>query len=108
MDEDSHARLLDLVEEGSEYEPEDEKENRGEKEGLLMSKLSHISKKNADHIICSIKSMRIAACSLDDLRPADVPVSHYFELMDDTPISHAARRLPPRHDAVVREEINKM
>ena len=108
MDEDSNARFPDLVEEGSEYEPEDEKENRDEKEGLLMSKLSHISKENADRIICSIKSMGIAAWSLDDLRPADVPVSHSFELIDDTLISHAVRRLPPRHNAVVREDINKM
>ena len=108
MNEDSHARLPDLVEEFSEYEPEDEKENRDGKEGLLMSKLSHISKENANRIMCSIKTMGIAAWSLDDLRPAYVPVSHSFALMDGTQISHVVRGLPPRHNAVVREEIDKM
>ena len=106
-DEDPHAGLPDLVREHSEYKSEDEKENRNENEGVFMSKLSHISKGKADCIVVAIKSMIIAAWSLDDLRPADVPLSHSFELIDDTLISHAARTLPPKHNAVVREEIYK-
>ena len=77
-------------------------------EGLLLSKLSHIAEEKAERIIGSTKKMGTAAWSLDDLRPADVPVPHSFELVDGTQISHAARRLPPRHNAVVREEIDKM
>lgn len=73
-----------------------------------MFKLSHISKENADRIICSMESMGIAAWSLDDLRSADVPLSYSFEVTDDTPTSYAVRRLPPRHNAVVREEIDGM
>ena len=107
-DEDPYAGLLELAEEDSDYGSEDEEENKDEREGLLLSKLSHIEKENADRIIGSIKNMRITAWSLDDLRHADVPVSHSFELTEDTPISHAARRLPPRHNAVVREEIDNM
>ena len=106
--EDPQARLPDLVGEDSEYKSEDEKENRKEKEGLLMSNLSHISNEKADCEVAAIKSLGIAAWSLDDLRPADVPVSHSFQLIDDTKNSHAARRLPPKHNAVLSEEIYKM
>ena len=50
----------------------------------------------------------IAAWSLDDLRPADVPVTHSFELKDPSPNRHASRRLPPRHNGVVRQELDNM
>ena len=76
--EDPPAGLPDLVGEVTEYKSEDEKESGNEKEGLLMSKLSHISKEKADHIVAPIKSMGIAAWSLDDLRPTDFPLSHSF------------------------------
>lgn len=103
--------LVELDEEEPESDSEDEEEDDAEEEqdSLLRSKLCHIMKEEADRIVESIKARGIAAWSLDDLRPSDVPVSHSFELVDPTPISHSARRLPPpKHNEVVREELEKM
>lgn len=61
-----------------------------------------------ESIISFKEDSRIAAWSLDDLRPADVPATHPLELEDSNPIAHASRRLPPRHNRVVREELDKM
>lgn len=74
----------------------------------MFSKLSHIVKEKAEWVIVSLNNTRIAAWSLGDLRPAYFPVRQYFELKDDTSISHAARRLLPKHNDVVREEIKKI
>ena len=59
-------------------------------------------------MIAALQKYGIDAWSLDDLRPAEVPVSHSFGLVDSTPIYSSVRRLPPRHNAVVREELDKM
>ena len=75
---------------------------------LLTGKLRHLGPEAREDIIKSIENSGIAAWSLDDLRPADVPVTHSFELEDPSPIKYASRRLPPRHNGVVREELDKM
>lgn len=41
--------------------------------------------------------------SLDDLRPENVPVTHYLELKDSKPIYSSGRLLPPKHNNVDRE-----
>ena len=56
----------------------------------------------------SLQKYGIDAWSLDALRPAEVPVSHSFDLVDPTSIYYPVRRLSPRHNAVVREELDKM
>ena len=53
-------------------------------------------------------SKDIVAWCLEDLRPAKVPVTHSFDLTDENPIYHRNRRLSPKHNQVVREEIDKM
>ena len=79
-----------------------------EKWDVLKAKLDHIEKDRADKITSSIRDACIAAWSLDDLHPADVPVTHSFEFEDERPISHWARRLRPIYNDVVRKELGKM
>ena len=75
---------------------------------LLTGKLRHLDSEARQNIINSIENSVIAAWSLDDLRPADVPVTHSFEIEDPSPITHASRRLPQPHNGVVREELDMM
>lgn len=42
------------------------------------------------------------------MRSADVPVTHSIELEDPHPLRHGSRPLPPCHNGVVREELDKI
>ena len=59
-------------------------------------------------MIAALQKYGIDSRSLDDLRPAEAHVSHSFDLVDSTPIYSPVRRLPPPHNTVVREELDKM
>lgn len=73
---------------------------------LLSDKLRHLAADTRSTLAGVIQQLVIAAWSLDDLRPADVPLTHLFELEDQNRITHMACRLPPRHNEVVREKID--
>ena len=62
----------------------------------------------AESISSTLRDLGVVARTSDELRPADVPVKHYFELNDPTPIHNSSRRLAPRHNELVREELDKM
>lgn len=55
-----------------------------------------------------LRDMDIVVWSLDDLRPAVILVKHGFELTDGNPIYSRSCRLLPRHNDLVRNEIDKM
>ena len=59
-------------------------------------------------ISSTLRDSGAVASSLDDLRSADVPVTHSFGLETETPIHSRSRRLPPLHATVVRQELGKM
>ena len=114
--EDGLNSLPDLLEDEPDSESEGEEGESGAdaenperlRLALLIEKLRHLAFKTMESILSSIQNSGIVAWSLDDLRPADVPVSHSFELEDPRPITHTARRLPPRHNEMVREELRQM
>ena len=114
--EDGLNGLPALLEEEMDSESEDEEgESRADEESpkllqlaLFREKVCHLAFKTRESIVSSIQKSGIVALTLDDLRPADVPVSHSFELEHPRSITHTARRLPPRHNEVVREELRKM
>ena len=62
----------------------------------------------ADVVTTSIRHAGTAVCFLDDVRPADVPVTHSFKLEGERPIRQQARRLPPIYNDAVRKELGKM
>lgn len=74
----------------------------------VWEKLQHLERGAALEIYANLQDNDVIASSLHDLRPASVPVEHTFELKDMTPIHHRCRRLPPKHNAVVRAELDKM
>lgn len=45
---------------------------------------------------------------LENVRPADVPALHEFSLAKGTTISSPVRRLPAKHEKMVKEEVEKM
>lgn len=45
---------------------------------------------------------------IQDLELASVPVVHPFELMGDTPTHSRARRMPPKHNCVLKKELNEL
>lgn len=50
----------------------------------------------------------LIALPLHRVRPSGVQVEHYIELNNDEPIYHKLQRLSPRHNTIVKEEIEKM
>ena len=74
----------------------------------IRVKVGHLPDSVSREVFRSLYDSGIIAWSLDDLRPAETPLEHSFALKAETPIHTRVRRLPPRHDDVVREEIDKM
>ena len=75
---------------------------------LLLEKVSHLDEKIQGLIIDLLKSTTNIAWSLRDLCPADVPVKHHFELSDNNPLYHRARRMSPRHNDFIRKELDNL
>ena len=76
-------------------------EENGEALGSLRAGLCHLPETMQADISETLHEEGFVAWTLDDLRPAEVPVSHRFELRDSTPIHHSARRIAPRHQQIV-------
>ena len=74
----------------------------------LREKLAHLDSDTQNVIETVMMEKRIFATSLDDLRPAKVPIKHHFELDDSNPIYHSARRMAPLHNDIARKELDKM
>lgn len=55
-----------------------------------------------------LHEVEIFSWSLHDLRSADVPVQHTFEVTDDKPFYHRPRRMSPKHKQIIVEEVQKI
>lgn len=86
--EEELVGLPDFYEEYPESDSEEEEEEDPDHKevhekrhlGLLRETLSHLAYASRASTMSSIQNSKIVAWSLDNLRPADVPVSHSFEL----------------------------
>lgn len=56
----------------------------------------------------ALRDAAVVAWSMEELRPASVPITNGFELKDATLIYHQARRIAPKHYEIVRNEIENM
>ncbi len=74
----------------------------------MRRKVAHLDADTQKQLVASLEAHDIVAESLDDLRPATVPTTHYFSLSSDNPIYHRARRLPPQHNEIVKKEVDRM
>lgn len=74
----------------------------------LMLKLSHLPEQDRKRMFKMLTNSNAIATSLYDLTPSTVPYEHSFELMDDTPVYHRARRMAPKHNELVRKELDMM
>lgn len=103
LGKDFSGKSPELEEEDASSEKVVEKEG-----GLLVEKLQHLPKDMMKSLMNVMLKTDVAAESFHDLHQADVPIKHAFELTNDTPISHSLRRLPPRHNEILRGEFVKM
>ena len=75
---------------------------------VLREKLANLDGDTQNTIDTEMMEKSIVATSLEDLRPAEVPIKHCFELDGTNPIYYSARRLAPLHIDIVRKELYKM
>ena len=75
---------------------------------ILRERLVHLDNEAQSLIQTALMDKSIAATSLDDLRPSEVPIKHLFELDNTNPIYHSARRMALLHNSIVRKELDKM
>ena len=94
------------TEEQEHGEPEGGEQTGSQQE--LTSRLAHLPREAQEILFHALGANDIVAWTLDDLRPASVPFRHGFELTDEVPIHFRSRRLSPRHQAIVREELDRM
>lgn len=71
----------------------------------LNKKLGHLLQRMAEEISGMMISSGVVACSLRDPRPASVPLQHFFELNDESPVYHCCRRMPPKYNEIVKKEL---
>lgn len=65
--------------------------------GELDLKLSHLPDEIKDTFMELFVSQKVVALLLRDLRPTSVPYRHQFEITDEKPVYHSARRMAPKH-----------
>lgn len=65
---------------------------------LLASNVSHLDVSSQESVCQYLLDTEVIAWSTKDLRPAEVPVKHCFELTDGDPIYSRPRRMPPEHN----------
>lgn len=74
----------------------------------LRKRLAHIQEETKEKIEKVFLNNDVSGSSLYDLRTSSVPYRHHFELTDETPVYHAARRMAPKHNDVVKQEVDIM
>lgn len=74
----------------------------------LQTKLSHLPTAEAGQIANILVEADVVARSLHEIRPAMVPFQQSFELTDGKPICHQCRRMPPKHNEIVKKELGMM
>ena len=104
--EEKEEYVIMVMDEDQKKEGETEKEKTEEE--LVDDALKHLNRATRRAVKRLLVKRGLIAQSLNDLRPSQVPVQHAFELKDKTPIYHKARRMSPRHNLIVREELDKM
>lgn len=74
----------------------------------MERKTHHLNGKTRSELKNLLVRIGLIAQSLDDLRPSKVPVDHSFELKDDKQMYHKLRRMAPKHNFIVKKEIEKL
>lgn len=107
---DNEIEALVLMINGTQMTPRsnhtDEKCSTVQKE--VIEKLSHLPAREAAEILDALMTSKVVASSLNDLGPVNVPVEHSFQLTDNNPVYHRGRRMAPKHNELVRDELQKM
>jgi hypothetical protein len=83
-------------------------ENEASESELLEAKLGHLAAEQRQEIENAMQEENVIATSIHDLRPAEVHYEHSFELTTDVPMYQRNRRLNPKHNDIIREELDKM
>lgn len=61
----------------------------------VESEINHRDQRDRSKLFTMRPDSEVVAWSIKDLRPADVPVDHSFDLTDKSPIHHYARGMSP-------------
>lgn len=77
-------------------------------EELIDAKIKHLDRRTRSKLKKMLLGRGLIARSLHDLRPSKVPIKHSFELNNYEPIYHKPRRMAPKHNVLVKEEVEKM
>lgn len=87
---------------------EEKSENTEEKLMILTEKtLSHLQEDEKFEIQESLMGSNTISRSIDDLRPANIPVKHSLILKDSPPIYARGRSLPPKHNKIFHQEMGR-
>lgn len=68
----------------------------------------HYDVENQQLLSQGLQNARILTNALDYRRPSSVGVEHAFQMTNRSPIRHLVRSMAPKHNAIVRKEIDKM
>ena len=74
---------------------------------ILRERLAHLDNEAQSIIETALMDTSIVVTSIDDLRPAEVPIKQHFELDNTNPIYHSAKRMAPLHKPILRKELDK-
>lgn len=74
----------------------------------LVLKLRRFRQNMANDLLHMMLDSKVVPSSLQELRPAVVPVTHSFGLSDATSIYHRCKRMPLKHNDFIEKELGMM
>ena len=107
-DSDEEGDLIVALAKETEASSSDSEEEETDHAAVLGAKLAHLPGEISSLICALLYELGVCAWSFEDIHAANVPIRHSFELTDARPIYHNPRRMPPRDNQTVREEVEKM
>lgn len=87
---------------------EDQANKQNDESDTFQEKLAHLPLEFHDIFRHVLKRHNTVTRSLHDLSTCTAAVTHSFELTEDSLSAHRNRRLPPKHNAIVCYELERM
>lgn len=75
---------------------------------IRASKRGNIEQKEHESLVKALEDIDVIVWDVHDIKQADVPAIHLFELTDDTSIHLRSRQTALRHNTVVRKEVEEL
>lgn len=87
---------------------EEDSDKKPRKEVFVEKKVSHLILRIRRKLKRILLAKSLIACSMNDVRPSQVPTKYSFELNNNEEVYHKPRHMSPKHNIVVKAKVELM